>query len=79
MVGRGIDDIDINIEPYVFTTDISGVTKYTGTSSGSANPNAPVWKIKKEWKIGNTWYMGFPNGKQTFEFIWNSVTTYTYL
>lgn len=70
-------DTIIYYEPYVFV-DQSGTTKYIGTSQNSNNSGAAVWKIKKEWQIETVTYMGFPNGNQEFNFVWNSRATYTY-
>jgi len=67
----------INVEPYVFV-DTSGTTTYTGISSGFNSGGSSIWKIKKEWKIGNVVYMGYPNGNQNFSFIWNNRTGYNY-
>jgi hypothetical protein len=64
-------------EPYIYV-DQSGTTKYTGTSQNSNNGGVAVWKIKKEWKVGNVTLMGFPNGSQDFIFIWNNRVGYTY-
>lgn len=66
------------IQPYVFV-DTSGTTIYTGTSSSFANTNAPIWRIKKEWKSGNVTYMGYADGDQEFNNIWNCRATCTYL
>jgi len=74
-----IDKIDTYIEPYVFTDELSGVTKYTGMSASFADPNVSNWRIKKEWKIGSVTYMGFPSGSQEFKFIWTCRCSYTYL
>jgi hypothetical protein len=68
---------EIYIEPYVYV-DSSGTTTYTGTSQSFSDIGAPIWKIKKEWKVGNVTYMGFPNGNQDFVFIWNNRSGYTY-
>jgi hypothetical protein len=76
----GTTDINaqgLNIQPYVFV-DTSGATIYTGVSLSFPNGGASVWRIKKEWKVGNVTYMGFPDGDQGFTFIWNNRTGYTY-
>ena len=73
-----INEINVCIEPYVFTEDITGGTKYIGTSASFPIITAEVWKIKKQWLSGGTCYMGFPNGCQDFKFIWDCRGTYTY-
>lgn len=76
----GTTDINVqapNIQPYVLV-DGSGTTTYTGISISFNAQGVAVWQIKKEWKVGNVTYMGFPNGDQGFNFIWNLRTSYTY-
>jgi len=78
-----LENSDINrqkysVEPYIITEDLSGVTKYTATSISFNDASKLIWKIKKEWKIDNIWYMGFPNGEQDFKFAWTGRTLYTY-
>jgi hypothetical protein len=73
-----INEIGVCIEPYVFTDNMSGGTKYTGTSASFANTSIDIWRIKKEWVIGTVTYMGFPDGNQEFKFIWDCRGTYTY-
>jgi hypothetical protein len=76
----GSTDINVqalNIQPYVFI-DASGTTIYTGTSISFGDANATVWRIKKEWKVGSVTYMGYPDGDQGFNFVWNLRTGYSY-
>jgi hypothetical protein len=77
MSGTTINEQAISIQPYVFV-DTSGTTIYTGTSISFSNGASANWRIKKEWTIGTVKYMGFPNGDQSFSFIWNSRAGYTY-
>jgi hypothetical protein len=35
-------------------------------------------KNKKKWIAGNVRYMGFPEGNQSYNFIWSGRTSYTY-
>lgn len=66
-----------NIQPYT-AVDVSGTTTYYGTSISFNNGSAAIWRIKKEWKVGNVTYTAYPNGEQEFKFIWNNRTGYTY-
>ena len=66
-----------NIEPYVLT-DTSGTTVYTAVSKSFNIKGSAIWKIKKEWQVGNIKYFGYPNGEQDFKFIWDNRETYTY-
>jgi len=73
------DNIKIyNLEPYVLISGLTGTTRYTGISINNGDATKPTWRIKKEWQIGNAQYMGFPNGDQSYIFIWNNKGTYNY-
>lgn len=67
-----------NLEPYVLVDGLTGNTRYTGVSLSSGDINNPIWRIKKEWIVGNVQYMGFPEGDQSYNFIWSGRTSYTY-
>jgi hypothetical protein len=72
------DNVKIyNLEPYVIIDGLSGTTRYICVSIVN-DINAPIWKIKKEWQIGNVQYMGFPNGDQSNNYAWSGRTGYTY-
>jgi hypothetical protein len=74
-----INQISVWIEPYTFTDNASGGTKYFGMSASFPRTDVPVWRIKKEWTVGTVTYMGFPDGNQEFKFIWDCRTSYNYL
>lgn len=65
-----------NIEPYVLTEVVNEELIYVGTSNMGNIPDFKCWKIKKIWKDGDIWYMGFPNGDQSFSFIWDERKNY---
>jgi hypothetical protein len=67
-----------NPEPYILISGITGDTRYTGISLIFGDTSKPTWRIKKEWVSGNVKLMGFPNGDQSYSYIWNSGGTYTY-
>jgi hypothetical protein len=73
------DDIKIyNPEPYVLISGLTGTTKYVGISLTSGDTSKSTWRIKKEWQSGNIKLMGFPNGDQSYSYVWDSGSTYTY-
>lgn len=78
MIESNMNDPIIYTEPYVFVDEVSGTTKYTGTSCSFSNGGEPIWRIKKEWKVGTVTYMGFPDGSQEFAFKWNDRAILTY-
>ena len=73
------DNIKIyNLEPYVLIDGVTGSTRYVGVSISAGDINMPVWKIKKEWQVGNSLFMGFPDGNQSYGFAWSGRTGFTY-
>lgn len=74
-----INDVVVyDIEPYEFIDNVSSTTKYIGTSMSYGDGSKPVWRIKKVWVVGNVQYMGFPNGDQSYGFVWNDRALYNY-
>jgi hypothetical protein len=73
-----IGKIPTNKEPYVLTDIVTEEQIYVGTSQRGNQPEIPSWRIKKIWKDGNIWYMGFPDGNQSFSFIWDDRGDYDY-
>jgi len=79
----GLSEVDINVQqhnydPIMLVDESSATEYYVGTSRNSSNPSAENWRIKRIWKIGNVWKFGFPNGDQSFKFIWDDRYGYTY-
>jgi hypothetical protein len=80
------DFSNINDNPQLYSPgastlidEASSTEYYIGTSSGSAKgENIASWSIKKIWKDGNIWRTQFPNGDQSFIFVWNDRLIYTY-
>lgn len=64
-------------DPYEFTDEVSASITYVGLS-GQALTAAPQWRIKKVEKTGNITTVKYPDGEQTFTFVWNLRATYTY-
>lgn len=73
-----IGEIPTNKEPYVLTDVVDDTLIYIGTSQKGNQPKLNCWKIKKVWRSGNIWQMGFPNKDQSFSFIWNERGGYDY-
>ncbi|MFA5207149.1 MAG: hypothetical protein WC428_00465 [Candidatus Paceibacterota bacterium] len=65
-------------ETIILTDELTGNTSYIGTSINSNNPSAACWRIKKVWKDGTVWRTEYPNGDQSYSFVWNSRAGYTY-
>lgn len=72
------NDVIYNPEPYILIDGLTGTTRYTGTSLSSGDLTKPIWRIKKVWMVGNVQYMGFPDGNQSYVFIWNDRASYIY-
>jgi hypothetical protein len=78
MSGTFQDFQNIVIEPYVLVDQVSSTLIYIGTSTNGNNVNNPTWRIKKISQNGTVWSVGFPNGDQTFTFIWRDRNGFTY-
>lgn len=69
----------LSFEPITLIDEASSDEFYIGTSINGRSTSRPTWKIKKIWKDGNIWRVEFPNGDQSYTFIWNDrATGYTY-
>ena len=67
-------------EPITLIDEVSGEEFYIGVSNNGRDTSRPVWKIKKIWKDGTIWNVGFPSGDQMFSYIWDErASSYTYL
>ena len=68
------------IEPITLIDEVSSTEFYIGVSGRGNNPNKAMWKIKKILKTGNVWDVTlYPNGDQTFSYVWSGRTGYSYL
>jgi hypothetical protein len=77
---KNIDDNPISYDSGQFTLidEVSSTEFYIGISNGAKDGSKAIWRIKKIWKDGTVWNVGFPNGDQSSKFIWNSRGGYTY-
>ena len=67
-----------NIEPYVLVDEFSNTEQYIGTSKNDKDTALANWKIKRITKTGTVWKFGYPNGDQSFNYIWDNRFGYTY-
>ena len=69
-----------NIEPITLIDEVTSELFYIGVSKNGRNINASNWKIKKIWKDGTIWRVQFPDGDQSYSYIWDDrIGVYTYL
>ena len=68
-----------SIEPFTLIDEVSGEEFYIGVSINGRNTSKAIWKIKKIWKDGTMWRIEFPNGDQSYKYVWDDrITEYTY-
>jgi hypothetical protein len=79
------DFSNINDNPQFYSPDVSilidevsSTEYYIGTSNGFKDGSVASWSIKKIWQDGTVWKTQFPDGDQSFKFIWNGRSGYTY-
>lgn len=75
---------DFNIQSYeiesIFLADqIAPDLIYLGTSKNGRETGKSNWRIKKVWLDGTIWRSEFPNGDQSYAFVWDNRAGYTYL
>ena len=69
-----------NIEPITLIDEQSSEEYYIGVSTNGRDTSKPYWRIKKIWKDDTVWKIEFPNGDQSYTFIWDDrIGAYTYL
>jgi len=68
-----------NIEPFSLIDEKSSELFYIGISKDGRNTSAANWRIKKIWKDGTIWRVQFPDGDQSYSYVWDSrIGVYTY-
>jgi hypothetical protein len=68
-----------NIDPATLIDEASSEEFYIGTSQNGKNTARAIWRIKKIWKDGTIWKVEFPNGDQSFKFVWDDrISGYAY-
>lgn len=74
------NNIQFNYEPVKFIHEYSSTEFYYGVSNNGADTTQPIWKIRRITKVGDIWKLNeYPNGDQSFVFIWDNRLTYDYL
>ena len=58
--------------------EVSSTEYYIGISSGANDVSATSWSIKKIWQDCTVWRTQFPDGDQSFKFVWSDRGGYTY-
>jgi hypothetical protein len=67
------------IEPTILIDQLSGAEIFIGTSINGKDTSAAIWKIKKIMLDGTVWNFQFPNGDQSYSFVWDDrISGYTY-
>jgi hypothetical protein len=67
-----------NIEPQLIVDVATNNQIYIGISNNTKNTGNPTWKIKYIWQTGTVWNFGYPNGDQSFAYIWDLRDSYNY-
>ena len=66
-------------EAITIVDEISSTEYYIGISVNSDNGSKPYWRIKKIYKVSTVWKTAYPNGDQSYQYIWDDRLSYTYL
>lgn len=67
------------IEPIKLVDEVSTTLFYIGVSLNGGDTSKPSWRIKKISKEGSVWKTTqFPDGKQSYSFVWDDRGTYNY-
>lgn len=69
-----------NVEPITLIDEYSSEEFFIGISINGRSTSKSIWKIKKIWKDGTIWKVEFPDGDQSFIYVWDNRNdgTYTY-
>lgn len=79
-----LQNSDLNIqfqpqEPVTLVHEYSTTEYYVGVSTNGRDTSKATWQIKKISKSGDVWNLNkFPNGDQSFKYIWDERLTYIY-
>jgi len=66
------------VRPPMLVDEISDTEYYVGTSRRFSKEVDNKWRIQRIWKVSNTWYFGYPDGDQSFNYQWSARFGYTY-
>lgn len=66
-------------EPITLVHEYSTTEFYVGVSNNGNDTSKANWQIKKISKSGNVWNLNkFPDGDQSFKYVWDDRLTYIY-
>lgn len=68
----------INYDGIMLIDELSDTEFYIGYSEKNSRSDKEQWRIRRIWQVGSVWYFGFPDGDQSFNFVWDDRLTYTY-
>ena len=66
------------ILPSRLIDEVSSTEYYIGTSRSFSDESKANWRIQRIYKVGNVWRFGFPDGDQTFNYVWADRYGYVY-
>ena len=65
--------------PKTLIDEVSATEFYIGVSIGGNDTGAPIWSIRRIVLVGTVWATAlYPNGDQSFNFIWDDRTILNY-
>lgn len=67
-----------NIKPPFLVDEVSSTEYYIGTSRNFSDGTYEKWRIQRIWKIGSVWNFGYPDGDQSFNYMWSKRFDYMY-
>ena len=68
-----------NVEPFTLIDEVNSEEFYIGISKNSRNTTKTNWRIKKIWKDGTIWRVQFPDGDQSYNYVWDDrISSYAY-
>lgn len=79
-----LQDSEINIQmqqmqPITLVHEYSPTEYYVGVSTNGSDTSKANWQIKKMSKSGDIWTVNrFPNGDQSFKYVWDDRLIYIY-
>jgi len=66
------------IKPPMLIDEVSDTEYYIGTSRNTSDQPFNKWRIQRIWKMGSVWNFGYPDGDQSFNYVWSNRYGYTY-
>ena len=65
-------------KPIMLVHEVSSTEYYVGTSRRFSKEDDPHWRIQRILQSGGVWSFEYPDGKQSFTFVWSSRFGYSY-